>query len=127
MNNKEFQKIKKTLDELALGEMSAKQPAYTSHSKDVLNNFKRVAKRLGMSPIKTWAVYFNKHVDAINTYVISKDEAEPIETRFADLLNYLYLGMAIIEEKDPSKEDSSQDEMVMLSGHPYLYEGKEKI
>ena len=118
MNKKEFQKIKAALDKTALGEMSSKQPAYTSHSEDVLNNFKRIAKRLGMTPMETWAVYFNKHVDAINTYVISGNEAEPFDTRFADLLNYLYLGMAIVEEN----KETLPEIMTMLSGYPYIYD-----
>jgi len=61
--------------------------------------------------MEVWAVYFNKHVDAINTYVSTKQESEPIESRFADIINYCVLGLGLITEdntlpsgKDPNLE-----------------------
>ena len=82
---------------------AAKRPAYTGDNTDVLHNFKEVAVRLGLKPIEVWGVYFLKHIDAITSYVKDQEipQAEPIETRFADALNYLKLGLAIIYEPPP--------------------------
>jgi hypothetical protein len=99
MTNSQFEEVKTALDKLAAGEKKDKQKAYTNGNKDVLTNFKRIGKRLNLDPLKVWAVYFNKHVDAINTYCDNRLEAEPIDTRFADALNYLYLGIALIKEE----------------------------
>jgi hypothetical protein len=79
----------------------AKRPAYTLGNEDVLYNFKSVAQRAGITPMQAWAVYFNKHIDAINT--MAKDptlpQAEAIIGRFADAINYLQLGYALLGEK----------------------------
>jgi hypothetical protein len=78
----------------------AKRPAYTGGNPDCLHNFKTVAARLGISPLQAWGVYFLKHIDAITS--LAKDEtlpqAEAIEGRFADAINYLKLGFALFTE-----------------------------
>ena len=40
-----------------------------SGDKDAFLNFKRNAVTLDVKPELVWAVYFNKHIDAIMTYV----------------------------------------------------------
>lgn len=79
----------------------AKRPAYTLNSADVLHNFKAVAARAGITSEQAWLVYFLKHVDAISS--AAKDpsipQAEDIGGRFADAINYLKLGYALIRER----------------------------
>jgi hypothetical protein len=116
MEKLEFEEVKDRLDRLSEKEKKHKQNAYTSGNRDVLTNFKRIAERLKINPLKVWAVYFNKHVDAINTYSDSGLEAEPIDTRFADALNYLYLGYALIEEQNGNKRQIS--DTTESGGHP---------
>lgn len=81
----------------------AKRPAYTLGSDDCLINFRSVAERMGITPMQAWGVYFNKHIDAINS--AAKDpalpQAEAIKGRFADGLNYLLLGYALLTETRP--------------------------
>lgn len=79
---------------------TAKRPGYTIGSADVLANFKRVAERTGMTPLQVWAVYFLKHVDAITTGACKPElpQAEALEGRFADAVNYLKLGWGLINE-----------------------------
>ena len=83
----------------------AKRPAYTIGSKDVLNNFKTVADRVGIDPRQVWLVYFLKHVDAITS--AAKDpnipQAEALLDRFADAINYLHLGWAIVSEESKTQ------------------------
>lgn len=92
---------KQALAQLAQQIELAKRPEYTGHSNDVLFNFKSIALRLKISPLKVWGVYFLKHIDAIISQTEENIEAsEPLEERFADALNYLYLGYALMEERD---------------------------
>jgi hypothetical protein len=97
----EFEVISSKLLNEASTITHAKRPAYTQGDPDVLKNFKSIASRLGIRPMQVWAVYFNKHIDAINS--VAKDptipQAEAIIGRFADAINYLQLGFALLEEK----------------------------
>ena len=73
---------------------------YTRGVDDRLANFKVTAEAIGLTPLQVWAVFAHKHWDAIMTYTQGgKVASENIEGRFDDLINYLYLGMALIEEK----------------------------
>ncbi len=98
MNKEEFDAISEELNNLAENIAKNKRKCYTGGSGDQLANFKRIAERTGQTPLQVWSVYLNKQVDSINSYVKDGSESEPIETRFADTLNYLYLGMALIKE-----------------------------
>ena len=106
MNQKEFQETKKYILEKALDIMDAKQPEYTNKSIDVLNNFKQTAKSIGIQPMEVWAVFFNKHIQAILSHAGDPNmhQAEPIDSRYADALNYLFLGFAMLVE-DSNKKD----------------------
>ncbi len=101
MKTYDFISMKRDLLEYADDVANTKRVEYTGASQDVLMNFKRIANRLGLSPLQVWSVYFNKHVDSVNTYIKGVDEvSEPMESRFADMLNYLFLGMALIIEQE---------------------------
>lgn len=78
-----------------------KRPAYTIGSDDVLRNFKSVAERIGITPMQVWGVYFLKHIDALTALAKSESipQAEAIEGRFSDALNYLDLGYALHQEQ----------------------------
>jgi hypothetical protein len=97
MDTKHFEQVVSELEELANLEVGKKRKAYTQGSEDILANFKRVSERLGLTPLQVFGVYFNKHVDSLNTYIQSPKmrQGETIESRFADLLNYLRLGYAL--------------------------------
>lgn len=66
---------------------------------DRLSNFHRLAERLkkaGATSKLIWAAHFMKQVDAVMSWVEHDDVAsEPIEDRFADLINYCILGYAL--------------------------------
>jgi len=82
--------------------MQEKQPEYTNKDKDVLINFKKTAKSLNLKPTEVWAVFFHKHIQAIMSHANDPKmhQAEPIESRYADAINYLYLGFALLKEND---------------------------
>ena len=106
MTQKEFIETKKYILEKALDIMDAKQPEYTNKSIDVLNNFKQTAKSIGIQPMEVWAVFFNKHIQAILSHAGDPNmhQAEPIDSRYADALNYLFLGFAMLVEYQSKKD-----------------------
>lgn len=105
MTQKQYDRVAKALLEHAQNIERAKRPGYTVGSADVLHNFKAVAERVGLSPMQVWAVYFLKHIDALTAFAkdTSIPQAEPIESRFADAINYLKLGFALSVEGPPAK------------------------
>lgn len=91
-----FQEIRK-LAELKGGEYSGDM--------DRLANFRRNALDAGLLPEQIWRVYTAKHWDAIGQYVrdlsngTSRKRLESITGRCDDLIVYLILFKAMIEER----------------------------
>jgi hypothetical protein len=65
---------------------------------DRLANFKRVADRVGVSPMQVWLIYFLKHVDSVCTFVKTGHESEGLRSRALDIANYAMLGVALNDE-----------------------------
>lgn len=88
----------------------AKRPAYTQDSPDVLANFKKAAEMTGVTPMQAWGAYFYKHVAAILSYAKNPDidQAEPLDSRFADAINYLKLGYHMVKEEQIEQEFNNQ-------------------
>lgn len=101
MTHEEYAQIAGGLVALAAQIEAAKRPAYTRGSDDVLANFKRVAAQAGLMPGHVLLVYAMKHWDAVCSALTdpSIPQAESVESRFADLINYLKLGYALLEEQ----------------------------
>jgi|TARA_R100000329_G_scaffold101521_1_gene83701 hypothetical protein len=101
MTEKEFDKLRIQLNEYSFEIMRKKRPEYTNKNKDVLHNFKNTAKKLNISPLKVWAIFFDKQLQSIFTHVDNEnlEKSEPIKSRFADVINYCYLGYALFEER----------------------------
>lgn len=77
-----------------------KRPGYTQGNEDCFRNFKEVAKRTGSTPFQVLLTYLLKHIDSIcSAGNKSIHQAEPIKERFADAINYLKLGYALLEEE----------------------------
>ena len=108
MDHKEYNQIRNQLLEHCQKIMNAKQPEYTNNNLDVLYNFKSTANRLKLTPQEVWAVYLDKQVQSIMTHARNPNmlEAEPIESRYADAINYLFLGFALhIDHMKEKHED----------------------
>lgn len=71
---------------------------------DRLANFRRNAQALGLRMEQVWAVYAAKHWDALMQYIKdlaqgkSRERLEPISGRVDDLIVYLLLMKAILQE-----------------------------
>lgn len=71
---------------------------------DALRNFKEVAARTGMTPLQCWGVYWAKHVMAVETRVQNGAvESEPIESRINDIIVYMILLRALLEEENENR------------------------
>ena len=101
MNQKEFNKLSKALTFKAAQIMKGKGPEYTDSSDDVLDNFISTGKRLDISPLKVWGVFMDKQSNSVFAHInnCSLRESEPIDSRFADIINYCHLGMALFKER----------------------------
>ena len=85
--------------------LRAKGDDYTRHEPDRLSNFKRSGAALGLTPLQVWGIFINKHIDAVMAYVkTGQVESESIYGRLDDIVNYCYLGEAIIREIAESAE-----------------------
>jgi len=91
---------------VALHNLSAsKGEEYSRSDDDQLANFKRQGAEFGMNPEQVLAIYLNKHLDSIKTWVKNQTLptqpvlSEPIEGRIDDAILYLLLLKAMIVEK----------------------------
>jgi hypothetical protein len=104
---KEFEKIVeqtvaqiKSLVELKGGEYAGDE--------DRLANFRRNGNSLGLHMEQVWGVYAGKHWDAIQQYIKDiatgkqRQRLEGIEGRADDLIVYLLLFKAIVQERNRS-------------------------
>ena len=102
MTQEEFNQAYDMLCEDAMNIRLAKQPEYTLENVDVLNNFKQSALRAGVSPMQVWSIFFDKQLSSIQAHIKNPNlvQAEPLDSRWADLYNYLLLGFALYKESD---------------------------
>jgi len=102
MTQKEFNQLTEKLNKYSLEIMNSKRPEYTNQDSDVLNNFKSTAKRLDVSEMKVWATFFEKQIQSVYAHIKNANlkKSEPIQSRFADIINYCYLGYALFKERD---------------------------
>ena len=96
---------------------ATKGQEYIKHNPDQLDNFKRIAKSLGLSSFTVWAIYAHKHWDAILSYIGTRVEgSEPIVGRLDDLGNYLHLLEGLLEDEGVLfDEKSSPGPMIPVS------------
>lgn len=101
MTSKQFKTIVGTLDDHAMETMNKKGPEYTTGNEDVLNNFKSTANKLGVDPLVVWYAYFDKQCSSIAAHVKNEklQQAEPMISRFGDIINYAKLGYALFYER----------------------------
>lgn len=97
--------VKAFVENRLLPVLNAKGPDYArqgalSEEDDCNNNFKQVAKRLGMEERLVWAVYWEKHILAIETWLAQGAlKSESIEGRLVDAINYLLIQATMLHEQ----------------------------
>ena len=102
MTSIEFNKLANELDKLAKDIMNKKGPEYTQQDLDILANFKNTGDRLNTSPLKIWGAFFDKQITSVYAHLNNANlkKAESIESRFADIINYCHLGLALFKERN---------------------------
>jgi len=101
MTSTEFNQIVATARARQDQLLKVKGNDYTRHEEDRLSNFKRSGASIGLLPIQVWAIFINKHIDAVMAYVkTGRTESEAIQGRLDDIVNYCYLGEALIREQE---------------------------
>jgi hypothetical protein len=93
--------IERFLWDKCLPVLSAKGIDYSA-GKAANSNFDRIAEAVGVSRFSVWAVFFQKHVGSILSYLKGGTSAEPIDTRIADAINYLLILASMIHEEGES-------------------------
>ena len=76
-----------------------------AHGRDRLDNFRRNGAALGMSKEAVLMIYAGKHWDALQSYVRAGNNSissEKITGRVLDLINYMYLFLAMLDENGES-------------------------
>ena len=108
MTQKQFNKIVKQLNEYSQEIMDSKGPEYRSENEDILTNFKETANNLNVSKLKVWGVFMDKHIQSVFSHVKNANlkKSESIHSRFADIINYSYLGYALFVERDGKKKNN---------------------
>lgn len=110
MTRKEFQMLMTEQFDRLLEINNRKGHDYAGDS-DALDNFKRHAGNLNLTPEQIWAVYASKHWDAVITYCREGAVAsEPIEGRIDDALLYLFLLRGLVEERNQRNVFATQPE-----------------
>jgi DNA-binding SARP family transcriptional activator len=83
-------------EELAIGKTKGKEYTQT----DRLDNFKRLAKELGVDPKVILWIYLRKHIDSIVSFIKTGGVlSEPIQGRITDARVYLFLLRGLVEEE----------------------------
>jgi len=100
--------IDKTIQEIT--KLSKLKGGEYAGDSDRLANFRRNALALGLPMESVWAVYAAKHWDAVMQFVMdlntgkTRERLEPISGRIDDLIVYLILFKAILDERDTPKD-----------------------
>jgi hypothetical protein len=105
MIQEEFNAIVSILRVEAQDVRRLKQPEYTLENTDILNNFKQSAIRAGVDPMQVWSIFFDKQLSSIQAHIKNPNlkQAEPLDSRWHDLYNYLLLGFALYKESSVPK------------------------
>jgi hypothetical protein len=98
--------------------LSRKGKDYSSKP-GALDNFRRAATALGVTPEQAMGVHYLKQVDAIMTYLrTGRLDGEPIEERIADAINYPLLLAKLVAEKGDDAEAAAVGESILDTSTP---------
>lgn len=93
MNTQQRKEITQELYNETLILLEGKGYAYSGKD-DTLANFKRIAENTGLTKYQVWAVYANKHIDAVNNAIkydpeAPKEKTEGMRGRILDIITYM--------------------------------------
>lgn len=94
----EFNKLSDSLLNKAKEIRDSKRKSYAPGD-DVLSNFKEDGKAAGIKSLQAWLLHYSKQMAAVRSFIIHGHISEPMDQRFADLINYTLLGWALINDR----------------------------
>ncbi len=98
MNNEEFRAIITKMDNACNAVLNSGQKEYARDT-DVFANFEKLSLDLGISREQVLWVQAMKHRDGIASYIRGvRSQREDVRGRIIDLINYLRLLYAMVEE-----------------------------
>jgi len=107
MTAKEYKQFRESILKLTLELSDLKRIEYTegNQNENVLWNFEKIARKLGLTPMQVLSVYLNKHLSSLQSYFKDGKEhsSEGIEGRVSDIINYLLLMLAMKEKYKEKK------------------------
>lgn len=110
-----FDALAKAIFDDIMGLVHGKGREY-SGPEDRLRNFRNIAKDIGINKETVLYTYMKKHWDSVTTWVKDQEQgndvqlSEPIEGRIHDLIVYLLLLTAMVDEKEKPNYQSSRSE-----------------
>lgn len=82
-----------------------------AHAEDALGNFKRTGNELSLPPEKVWYIFAKKHWDGILAWIRGyRSQREDVRGRIKDLIVYLVLLWAMVDETSPLPQTSGNPE-----------------
>ena len=101
MNHKQMAKVMEDIMKTVNYMRDEGQKEYAHDDNDVFANFNRISHLLGVDRKKVLMTYMLKHVDGVAAYVKGhKSQREDVTGRITDIIVYLMLLWAMIEEED---------------------------
>ena len=102
MTFEEFDRIQAELLKQVVGMNETKGREYAGIKDDRLANFKRVGEKFNVDPKLVCAIFLQKHLDSIDTFIASEKtfSDEKIEGRIVDAVTYMTLLWGLIVEQD---------------------------
>ena len=111
MNHKQMAKVMEDIMKKVNHMREEGQKEYAHDDGNVFANFNRISNLLGVNRKKVLMTYMLKHIDGVAAYVKGhKSQREDVTGRITDIIVYLMLLWAMIEEEDDlifrKKDDS---------------------
>ena len=101
MNHKQMAKVMEDIMKTVNYMRDEGQKEYAHDDDNVFANFNRISDLLGVDRKKVLMTYMLKHVDGVAAYVKGhKSQREDVTGRITDIIVYLMLLWAMIEEED---------------------------
>lgn len=114
MTFKDFNTYQEALLQKVLDMTHTKGREYAHDDEDRFANFKRAAAKKNLTPLQVASVHMDKHLDAIDSYIIEGKvfSGEGIEGRIVDAITYLTLIAGMIREREVNEEEDKRAEQM---------------
>tara|TARA_Y100000310_G_scaffold332995_1_gene409641 strand:- start:816 stop:1259 length:444 start_codon:yes stop_codon:yes gene_type:complete len=115
MNIKDYNHLMNNIIKEIKSTRDAGQKEYARDEDDVLANFNRISKLTDTSKEKVLMTYVYKHIDGIMAYINGHtSQREDVRGRIKDIMVYMTLLWAMVEDSEDTFLDRLEKEALML-------------